>query len=657
MSASSSASNRDTNRGGRNQRNAESGTGQVEQKAEHLTQNHHKNNHNSRRRQPQKQRSSGYGQFSRANNGLTNSPPVRNQVPHHTAETKSTETEVQQKMKSSPSSTSTKTITTTQETKPTPVATTPPKALVSSPKPTATPTPKSTPKSKSKSRSKSSRKKNKQTPEKCFNKLINALQQKNTDNFPLIIALWNELFHTTAKYRDYGLLFTSRTSILSQANKRYEHLFDEVQSEEMDDVLGKFAPPAAALFVVGVGVVVEQRQTTKLTACPLIFFLLRCTVHYCFGPDVKPMKGLSPLSSAPATSTTAPKAPSTSPTTPLPAPPTALSPSPSPSPSPPSSPAMDGVVCPACTLINASSNARCTVCDTELPTPTTPPTTTTPDGAASLRTRTPQYGEENGKTFTPAPRQSSNKRIPKKVVENNQRSLSHAMFLLVNSIELVLGTSTDVLVEEEESEQKNGNAETWLIPDKTGYDSLVLMCDPELELDEIAATLEDEVTYGDLILSTPTLQLCITAAIGLGGIMGAATRKLLTIGDGSSAKSDPQSLTAKSSPSSATATTTIASPSASPAASPSTASAASPSAASSASSSSVPLARVVSRQIRTSASWDPLVGKNDFDDEEDPMSIVNGIVMCGQAMSTAQFVCGLPRMGEFAYDMQHMVGK
>ena len=46
----------------------------------------------------------------------------------------------------------------------------------------------------------------------------------------------------------------------------------------MDDVLGKFAPPAAALFVVGVGVgvvgvvVVEQRQTTKLTACPLIFF-------------------------------------------------------------------------------------------------------------------------------------------------------------------------------------------------------------------------------------------------------------------------------------------------------------------------------------------------------------------------------------------------
>ena len=227
------------------------------------------------------------------------------------------------------------------------------------------------------------------------------------------------------------------------------------------------------------------------------------------------------------------------------------------------------------------------------------------------------------------------------------------MFLLVNSIELVLGTSTDVLVEEEESEQKNGNAETWLIPDKTGYDSLVLMCDPELELDEIAATLEDEVTYGDLILSTPTLQLCITAAIGLGGIMGAATRKLLTIGGGSSAKSDPQSLTAKSSPSSATATTTIASPSASPAASP----AASPSAASSASSSSVPLARVVSRQIRTSASWDPLVGKNDFDDEEDPMSIVNGIVMCGQAMSTAQFVCGLPRMGEFAYDMQHMVGK
>jgi len=105
--------------------------------------------------------------------------------------------------------------------------------------------------------------------------LINALQQKNTDNFPLIIALWNELFHTTAKYRDYGLLFTSRTSILSQANKRYEHLFDEIQSEEMDDVLGKFAPPAAALFVVGVGVgvvVVEQRQTTKLTACPLIFF-------------------------------------------------------------------------------------------------------------------------------------------------------------------------------------------------------------------------------------------------------------------------------------------------------------------------------------------------------------------------------------------------
>ena len=102
------------------------------------------------------------------------------------------------------------------------------------------------------------------------------------------------------------------------------------------------------------------------------------------------------------------------------------------------------------------------------------------------------------------------------------------MFLLVNSIELVLGTSTDVLVEEEESEQKNGNAETWLIPDKTGYDSLVLMCDPELELDEIAATLEDEVTYGDLILSTPTLQLCITAAIGLGGIMSAATKKTKT---------------------------------------------------------------------------------------------------------------------------------
>ena len=232
-------------------------------------------------------------------------------------------------------------------------------------------------------------------------------------------------------------------------------------------------------------------------------------------------------------------------------------------------------------------------------------------------------------------------------MENNQRSLSYATFLLVNSIELVLGTSTDVLVEEEESEQKNGNAETWLIPDKTGYDSLVLMCDPELELDEIAATLEDEVTYGDLILSTPTLQLCITAAIGLGGIMGAATRKLLTIGGGSSAKSDPQSVTAKSSPSSATTTTTTttASPSASPSASSST------------SPSSEPLARVVSRQIRTSASWDPLVGKNDFDDEEDPMSIVNGIVMCGQAMSTAQFVCGLPRMGEFAYDMQHMVGK
>ena len=49
----------------------------------------------------------------------------------------------------------------------------------------------------------------------------------------------------------------------------------------MDDVLGKFAPPAAALFVVGIVgvvvgvvgvVVVEQRQTTKLTACPLIFF-------------------------------------------------------------------------------------------------------------------------------------------------------------------------------------------------------------------------------------------------------------------------------------------------------------------------------------------------------------------------------------------------
>ena len=30
--------------------------------------------------------------------------------------------------------------------------------------------------------------------------------------------------------------------------------------------------------------------------------------------------------------------------------------------------------------------------------------------------------------------------------------------------------------------------------------------------------------------------------------------------------------------------------------------------------------------------------------------------MCAQAMSTAQFVCGMPRMGEYCYDMKHMIG-
>ena len=190
---------------------------------------------------------------------------------------------------------------------------------------------------------------------------------------------------------------------------------------------------------------------------------------------------------------------------------------------------------------------------------------------------------------------------------------------------MVLGNSTDY------GNEYNSSSSQWIIPDKVGYDALVSMCDPESEVDEIAATLEDTVTYGDLILSTPTLQLCITAAIGIGGVMGAATRKV-NPATPSSATAHAGTRTQQLLP---TTTTTPPPPTATP-----------------------------PPQTKTSASWDPSVSKDtnkdgDYFDikEEDPIAIVNGLVMCGQAMSTAQFVCGLPRMGEYAYDMKQMVGR
>ena len=139
----------------------------------------------------------------------------------------------------------------------------------------------------------------------------------------------------------------------------------------------------------------------------------------------------------------------------------------------------------------------------------------------------------------------------------------------------------------------------WCVPDNNGYAALCAMSDPETELDDIAETMEDEVTYGDMILGTPSLQLCIVAAIGLGGVMGAATRKTLD-----------------------------------------------------------------KTKTKSSAAWNSSTDKGrhsrDLDTkdvaEEDPLSIVNGLVMCAQSVSTAQFVCGRPRMGEYCYDMKHMIG-
>ena len=309
-------------------------------------------------------------------------------------------------------------------------------------------------------------------------------------------------------------------------------------------------------------------------------------VQRCFGPDVNPVKPMPPIMQP-----NTPSAPSAPPAPPVPSAPSSIAP----------------------------------------PVPLSPSTTTstvsTPmkTSAESLRTRTPQHGEENGKLFKPAPRQASSKKLK----EKQDIALKNATFLLEESIKLVLGLSTETL--------NNDSTQLWPIPDKVGYDAIVLMCDPELRVDEIASTLEDDVTYGDMILGVPSLQLCITAALGIGSIMGAATR---------STNDSSNDLESSQQHEEETKSTNVRN--------------------FSSSSSSSPFSSSPSKQMKTSASWDPIKtkksgstskNKQHFDEEVDKISIINGIILCGQAMSTSQFVCGLPRMGEYAYNMEEMIGK
>lgn len=280
---------------------------------------------------------------------------------------------------------------------------------------TKTPSHSTLPKNNTTKSTKKKKKKKKDQPDKLMNKLINALQSSDLTQ---ISTCWNNLYNTTPKASTFGYTLHARQKILKTCEKQFNKIFQDIDSEDMDDLL----------------------------------------VTICYGPDVV-LPSLTPNQVlTPPIPPIPPIAPSTATTSILPLPPTTP-----------------------------------TTKSTTTSTSTTTPLISSP--SVAVRQPTPQHGEENGgkKRIRPSSQSSTHqkKHANKKLQHKMNTSIQTATYLLKQSISLIYGN------------QISYTEHNWIVPDAIGYETLTVLSDPEQELDDIAETMEDECTYGDMILGTP----------------------------------------------------------------------------------------------------------------------------------------------------------